>query len=321
MGVYIIFVTNGAHLAAVVGGFTALNPSLGFRWCYWLPAIILAGTWVIIIFCLPETLYHRDNRTGETHTPPANRSWLKLFTFNGVPRTSRRLRAADFTHVFRMLRYPSVTLPALYYSISFGLGSVLFAVTGASAFSSIYHFNTAQVGMAIGLSTFIGTLIGELVSGPVSDRILYLQTKRSAGAFRPEARLQAIWPGFFLCPIGVIIEGVTLQYHTHWAGPVLGIGIGAFGLQIISTNVFAYCTDCYKPQSAEISTLLNFGRQTFSFTLGFYMINFEMATTWGIAWAVMAIINMVLFVGIGALMWRGLYWREKLGRPEFHKDL
>lgn len=29
---------------------------------------------------------------------------------------------------------------------------------------------------------------------------------------------------------------------------------------------------CYKPQSAEISTLLNFGRQTFSFTLGFYMV-------------------------------------------------
>ena len=32
MGVYIVFVTNGAHLAAVVGGFTALNPNLGWRW-------------------------------------------------------------------------------------------------------------------------------------------------------------------------------------------------------------------------------------------------------------------------------------------------
>jgi hypothetical protein len=167
-----------------------------------------------------------------------------------------------------MLRYPNVLLPAFYYSISFGLGSVLFAVTGAAAFGELYEFNTAQVGMAIGLSTFVGTLVGELSAGPVSDRILYLQTKKSSGAFRPEARLQAIWPGFLLCPAGVIIEGVCFQYHTHWAGPVMGIGIAAFGLQIISTNVFAYCTDCYKPQSAEISTLLNFGRQTFSFTLG-----------------------------------------------------
>jgi hypothetical protein len=49
------------------------------------------------------------------------------------------------------------------------------------------------------------------------------------------------------------------------------VHLGAFGLQIISTNIFAYCTDCYKPQTAQIMTLLNFGRQTFSFTLGFYM--------------------------------------------------
>ena len=228
--------------------------------------MILAGTWVVMLFCLPETLYHRDNKTGESHMPGS--TWLQLFTFNGVPLHRRKLKAWDFTHVFLMLRYPNVLLPAIYYSISFGLGSVLFAVTGAAAFGKIYHFNTAQVGMAIGLSTFVGTVIGELSAGPVSDRILYLQTKRSAGAFKPEARLQAMWPGFFLCPVGVIIEGVCFEYETHWAGPVIGIGIAAFGLQIISTNVFAYCTDCYKPQSAEISTLLNFGRQTFSFTLG-----------------------------------------------------
>ena len=321
MGIYIVFVTNGAHLAAVVGGYTALNKSLGFRWCYWIPAMILAGTWVVNLFCLPETLYHRDNKTGVSHMQHTNnRSWVKLLTFRGLT-IQRRLRLGDFTHVFIMLKYPSVFFPALYYSISFGLGSVLFAVTGASAFGGIYHFNTAQVGLSIGLSTFIGTLVGEVLAGPVSDRILYLQTKRSGGAFRPEARLQAIWPGFLLLPAGVIIEGVCFQYHTHWAGPVLGIGIGAFGLQIISTNIFAYITDCYKPQSAEISSLLNFGRQTFSFTLGFYMIPFAHETTWGIAWSVMAIIQAVLFTGIILLMWRGQQWREQLGAPNFDRDL
>jgi MFS family permease len=249
MGIYIVFVTNGAHLAAVVGGFTALNKVLGWRWCYWLPAIILAFTWLVMLFCLPETLYHRDNHTGDSYMP--NRSWLKQLTFRGVP-LRRKLRLGDFTHVFVMAKYPSVLLPTLYYSISFGLGSVLFAVTGAKAFGTLYHFNTAQVGMAIGLSTFIGTLIGELLAGPVSDRILYLQTKRSGGAFRPEARLQAIWPGFFLCPAGVIIEGVCFQYHTHWAGPVMGIGISAFGLQIISTNIFAYCESTRRVTPASV---------------------------------------------------------------------
>lgn len=271
-----------------------------------------------MLFCLPETLYHRK-RSGQTAESPSS-SWLALFSFNSAFH-ARRLRAFDFFHVFIMLRYPSVLLPVIYYAVSFGLGSVLFAVTGAAAFGTVYHFNTAQVGMAIGLSTFIGTLVGELSAGPVSDRILFLQTKRSGGAFKPEARLHAMWPGFFLCPLGVAIEGVTLQYQTHWAGPVLGIGIGAFGLQIISTNVFAYCTDCYKPQAAEISTLLNFGRQVFSFTLGFYMVPFAHATTWGVAWGVMAIINAALFSGIIALMWQGEAWRGALGEPDFNREL
>jgi MFS family permease len=268
MGVFVVFVSNGAHLAAVVGGFAALN--IGWRWCYWIPAIVFGINWLVNVFCLPETLYHRNNATGQS-LQPHNQPWIRLFALNGV-HIKRRLTLWDFTHVFIMLKYPSVLLPALYYSISFGVGSVLFAVTGAAAFGSIYHFDTAQIGMAIGLSTFVGTIVGEGFAGPISDFILNAHTKRHRGDAKPEVRLQAIWPGFIICPAGIIIEGVCLQHKTHWAGPVLGIGIGAFGLQIISTNVYAYVTDCYKPQSAEISTLLNFGRQTFSFTLGFYMV-------------------------------------------------
>lgn len=193
------------------------------------------------VFCLPETLYRRGN-TGSRSLQPKNQSRIRLFTFNGV-HVQRKLRLRDFTNVFSMLKYPSVLLPAIYYSISFGLGSVLFAVTGSAAFGSVYHFNTAQVGMAIGLPTLIGTLIGELAAGPVSDRILYLNTKAHGGVSKPEARLQATWPGFILLPAGIIIEGVCLQHKTHWPGPVIGIGIAAFGLQIVSTNVFAYTTD------------------------------------------------------------------------------
>jgi len=225
MGIFVVFVTNGAHLAAVVGGFTALN--IGWRWCYWLPAIILAGTWLVNLFCLPETLFHRDTAAGQS-LQATRQSWLRLLTFNGAV-IRRKLKLWEFTHVFIMLKYPSVLLPALYYSISFGLGSVLFAVTGSKAFGSIYHFDTAQVGMAIGLSTFVGTLIGELAAGPISDRLIYMYTKAHDGKVKPEARLQGMWPGFVIMPAGVIIEGVALEKKTHWAGPVMGIGIGAFG--------------------------------------------------------------------------------------------
>ncbi|KAL9106505.1 MAG: hypothetical protein Q9227_008484 [Pyrenula ochraceoflavens] len=317
MGIFVVFVTNGAHLAAVVGGFAA--KTAGFRYCYWIPAMILGATWLVLLFGLPETLYHRDHTTGQSLQTP-NQPWIKLFLPNAVP-VRRKLKLRDFTHVFLMLKYPSVLLCGTYYSISFGVGSVLYAVTGAAVFGSIYHFDTSQVGMAIGLSTFVGTLLGELLAGPVSDRILYLYRKAHGGVAKPEARLQGTWPGAFLIVAGVIIEGVTLQYKTHWSGPVMGIGIGAFGLQIVSTNIYAYLTDCYKPQASEISTLLNFGRQVFSFTLGFYMIPFAEETTYGIAWMVMGLIDAFLFLGVIACMWRGEQWRHALGAPNFDKDI
>lgn len=174
--------------------------------------MILAGAWLLLLVCLPETLY---NRHASPQDPDVQKSsWRSLFFFRSALH-ARRLEAADFGHVFIMLKYPSILLPLIYYAISYGLADVLFAVSGAAAFGSVYHFDTAQIGMAIGLPTLIGAVIGELSAGPVSDRILMIQTKRSGGGFKPEARLQAIWPGFFLCPLGVAIEGVTLQYQTH----------------------------------------------------------------------------------------------------------
>ncbi|KAL2004461.1 hypothetical protein VTN00DRAFT_3490 [Thermoascus crustaceus] len=316
MGIYVVFVTNGAHIAAIVGGFTAKY--VDWRWCYWVPAITLGATWLINLVLLPETLYHRDPSTGMSRG--YTESWWQLLSLTGTP-FKRHPAWWDFTHCFLMLKYPSVVLAGLYYSIAFGVGTVLFAVTGAAAFGSIYGFDTAQVGLAIGLSTTVGSVIGELSAGHVSDQILYLSAKRHAGEPKCESRLQTTWPGSFLLPAGVIIGGLCLQYKTHWSGPVVGIGIGSFGLQIVSTSIFAYLTDCYKPQSTEISTLLNTGRLLFSFTLGFYMVPFAQVTTWGIAWSVMAIICVVLYGGIVLLMWKGPEWREHLGRPNFDRDL
>ncbi|RFU30522.1 hypothetical protein B7463_g5829, partial [Scytalidium lignicola] len=321
-GYYVLFLQNGAHLAALIGGFVAR--AWGWRWCFWFPTIIWGVNWLVNVFCLPETLYYRRSNTTsatgeEDETKPE--PWLRLFTFNSSSVCRRKFVLADLLHVVKMARYPSVLFPTIYYSISFGVGTVLYAVTGAAAFGSIYHFDTAQIGMIIGLPTLIGSVIGEICAGPVSDWILYIHTKRNHGVSTPEARLQAIWPGFILMPAGVIIEGVCLQYRTHWIGPAMGIAVGLFGLQIVSTNLFAYTMDCYKPQSAELSTLLNFGRQTFSFTLGFYMLPFAHQTSYGVAWAVMALGNMALFSGVIALMWKGKEWREKLGAPNFDQSL
>jgi hypothetical protein len=50
-------------------------------------------------------------------------------------------------------------------------------------------------------------------------------------------------------------------------------------------------------------------------------IPFARETTYGVAWSVMALINMSLFAGIILLMFKGEKWRNKLGEPNFARDL
>ena len=143
-----------------------------------------------------------------------------------------------------MLKYISILIPGLYYMISFGYGTVLFAATGSSLFAKFYHLNVAQTGLLLSIPLLIGCLIGELNAGWVTDYMVYRYAKKNDGVRKPETRLDAIWPALLL-PIGVIIDGVCLTHYktVGWVGAAFGMGIACLGLQVATTVVYAYCTD------------------------------------------------------------------------------
>jgi hypothetical protein len=189
-----------------------------------------------------------------------------------------------------MLKYVSIVISGLYYMTSFGYGTVLFALTGASLFGQLYEFNVAQTGLILSIPLIIGCLIGELNAGWLTDWMVRRYAMRHDGHRKPEARLNALWLGI-LVPVGVIIVGVCFSHYktVSWVGPAFGMGIACLGLQVSTTVVYAYTTDvsygllrhhalyeftdlpqCYKPQSAEIASLLNVFRQVFSAVISFY---------------------------------------------------
>ena len=49
-----------------------------------------------------------------------------------------------------MAKYPPVLFPALYYAVSYGFASILPAVTVASIFSEVFHWETLEIGLAYG---------------------------------------------------------------------------------------------------------------------------------------------------------------------------
>jgi hypothetical protein len=198
------------------------------------------GTFVITLFLLPETVYHRDQNSEAGYK---ERSTLDLFLFR--PQSGRaKLTASDFLKPLYMLRYITVLLPCLYYMTAFGYGSIIFALTGASLFNEYYHFDVAQTGLILSIPLIIGCLIGELNAGWVTDWMVRRHAKRNNGHIKPEVRLNAMWGGL-LVPIGLIIEGVCLSHFktVSWVGSAFAMGIACLGLQITTTVVYAYTTD------------------------------------------------------------------------------
>jgi len=96
------------------------------------------------------------------------------------------------------------------------------------------------------------------------------------------------------------------------------LNTGDFGLQITSTCLYSYVSDCYRPQTPESAILLNFSRGL-SFVVGFFW--FPMVEKIGFAWtwSTLALILLVFWLPILALMRWGEGWRKRLGEPTFHQ--
>jgi hypothetical protein len=94
--------------------------------------------------------------------------------------------------------------------------------------------------------------------------------------------------------------------------------IGVCGLQITSTCLYAYVSDCYLAQTPESAILMNFGRGV-SFVIGFFWLPMVHKIGFAWTWAALAIVLLVFWIPILALMKWGEGWRKRLGPPTFHQ--
>ena len=163
--------------------------------------------------------------------------------------------------------------PALYYGAQYSLASTLPTVTVATIFSKRFGWEPLDIGLAYGAALTAGGLLGELAAGVVVDAMIERGRRERGGVDPPpEVRLDAIWTGAGLVPAGLLIYGFTLEYRTAWMGPLMGMGIAVFGVQVVATTCYTYIVDCYRAKSSETAQLFSFVRQEFGMTFAFYAI-------------------------------------------------
>ncbi|KAM0141633.1 hypothetical protein ACHAO1_001822 [Botrytis cinerea] len=312
-GVYSLFVTNGAHVAAIIGGF--LGSSLGWQWDYWIGAISTSVSLLLAIFLFPETLFSRDPSYLSTRTK--TRTYYELlFDFRGNCLPNRSLQFSHFLESFYMLRYPSILFPFWYYTWGWTFINVMPAISLAAIYTELYNLKSGPIGACLGVSLMIGSLLGEFSAGKASDYVMYRMAKKNGDVRKPEYRLYLCCLSAVFMPMGLIVFGATVG-KTHYTIPLIGLGLGVFGLQIASTTLYAYVSDCYKPQTPETGVLFNLSRGL-SFVVGYFALPFadEVGFTW--AWFTFAVVLFMFFIPVGSLIWKGEQWRMQGGKPGFH---
>ncbi|KAL7932212.1 major facilitator superfamily domain-containing protein [Trichoderma chlorosporum] len=312
IGFYALALTNGPHFGPIAGGFIAQNH--GFRWIFKVNAIMMGAVLAVFIVSFPETLFSRTE-----YSNLENRSYWGRLAFRGKV-INRKLKPSDFLHNFRMLKYVAVVLPCIYYMTANTYGSIVFVLTASFISDKLYHFDVAQNGLLLGVPLTIGCLIGEACTGWISDWLINRYARRNDGYRKPEARLH-LAPLCLFLPAGLIIHGVSVQNDAPWIALAIGMAVASIGVQAGTTLTYSYISDCYKPQAAEVSTVINLFRQIFAFTIGFYALPFGQSAGFGVSEGVFAVINFVAWLPLILLIFRGQEIRKAQGVPEMHQDL
>jgi MFS family permease len=275
---------------------------------------MLGAILAVIIVSFPETLFSRTD-----FSKLENLSYWNKFAFRGKV-LDRQLRMSDFLNDFKMLKYWTILIPCVYYMTANTYGSILLVLTASHITQSLYGFDTSQTGILLGVPLTIGCLIGESCTGWVSDWLINRYARRHNGYRKPEARLYLCFLGLFL-PAGLIIHGVCVSNRTPWIGLAIGMVVTSIGVQAATTLVYTYLSDCYKPQAAEVLTLVNLFRQMFAFAVGFYALPFGEKAGFGVAWGTFAAIHLLTWIPVMLLIWKGEGIRKWQGLPKLHQDL
>lgn len=151
---------------------------------------------------------------------------------------------------------PGVGYMSLVYAVLLAWSTVMSAALSTYMIIPPYSFNSTQIGL-MNLAPFIGTTLGSLICGPLSDRVILRLAKKNNGIYEPEMRLWMFVPFIPFQVAGAFWFGYALQGGEQWVAVAFAFGICNFGSAPISSIALTYMTDAYNEASNTYFPLLS----------------------------------------------------------------
>ncbi|KAI1089399.1 bicyclomycin resistance protein [Rostrohypoxylon terebratum] len=257
MAVFSIGPLLGPIIGPVAGGF--LSDAEGWRWAFWLLAIVGGFLGILMTFTLKESYAPviLERKAAKLRKETGNELLRSKLDAGLSPKDYFK---RGIIRPFKMLFLsPIVAITSLYMAVTYGYLYLMFT-TMTEVFQEYYGFTTSTVGLAfIGLG--VGSMLGIILFSATSDR--YIQRKaaqadaeaRATGGakvgMKPEYRLPLLPLGAMFIPAGLFIYGWTADYKVHWIAPIIGTAIVGIGNLIVFMSIQLYLVDTFTIYAAS----------------------------------------------------------------------
>ncbi|KAJ4112254.1 hypothetical protein NW765_015323 [Fusarium oxysporum] len=297
--IYIWFWQISVSLGPFIAGY--ITTGQGWRWVWWWNAILFGAFFILVCFCYEETKYctegslapaqpdvEDDSKSaadrpwpasvaveeGSQHNPYAVRAnynipkktyWqrLALTTTSSSSGGLRTLLGHMYQPIILLTTVPAVAYTALAYGILVATSDVMSTTLSLYMTKPPYTFAPNEIGL-MNLSKLVGSTIGTLIVGPVSDTLILWLARRNDGIYEPETRLWSLVPFLPFIPAGALLFGLGLQNGLPW--PIIAVALAFFklGMAPVNSITITYLTDSYQDVIGDALVGVTIVRNAFS---------------------------------------------------------
>ncbi|KAK3626956.1 hypothetical protein LTR56_019495 [Elasticomyces elasticus] len=212
---------------------------------------------------------------------------------------------------------PGVTFVALVYAILTAYSTVMTTASSLYMIDPPYNFSASQIGL-MSLAPFVGTTIGTIVAGPLSDYVALRLAKRNHGIYEPEMRFWVFLPFIPFQLAGSWWFAYSLAGGKSWVQVAFGYGMSNFGSAPIQAIALTYLIDAYGEIVGDSLTAVTFVRNLMSTIFVFAM------PAWVDAVGVPNVFNTIGAIAATILscaaifLWKGKHFRVKTAKVYKH---
>lgn len=288
---FVLLTTN--NITPIISGYVIED--LSWKWSFGFLAIYLFVCLVFHFFLVPESAFKRDTKTEvfyqgvskaeslsvhdqkkEYQVSAASESSglqdTKEYSFKKSLRVyrGRQSELSLFYVLFRpwlMLQNPIVIWGVLQWCLCYTWVIMIGSVASQMFTAPPYNFSVSSTGVISGVAPLIGTTIGTLASGTISDYLIDFMARKNNGVYEPEFRLFMMIPYMILLLIGGFGTGWQVENGKSWISVAVYLAILFCGVACGVTSIITYTVDSLGDCSGEAFGLMMLVKSAFAYGL------------------------------------------------------